>query len=229
LDIIDAQIGPTDSFYSEKPSDDSDYSMEFRFNNLLGEVADANRWQLDDFLDFGDGFSSASETERNAPEQSSPEQSSPEPASPKRIETILQEESRDVFSSPFQIVPFADPSEVSEQGYSTTNHTDLLMHLDRSGAVTSFQRNQHRHKQYLRRHHNGGHTENGIKHGRFAAANNPITPIRKQKQLQLQPPKRVRVVSPDPSIFAGLKRRISDSPIPSPPSYHQHKRRKTVY
>ena len=57
----------------------------------------------------------------------------------------------------------------------------LLKHFDRGPVVSSFRRNQTRHQSLLRKPSFGASALYGIRGGRHAFANNPISPLRRRK------------------------------------------------
>jgi hypothetical protein len=127
---------------------------------------DENLWDVNDLIDFGDGSSSDDEGLGSLFPTSAA--SSP-PAIGSPIESPTTDSGKDNVAS------------------------RMLKHLDR-GVVTAFKRDQHRHKLLLDRSQDRlpqptltAFERNAIKGGRLAAANAPISPIRKHRAGRIYP------------------------------------------
>ena len=115
---------------------------------------DEDLWNVNDFIDFGDG-SSDSEKEGSDTE---------------------------VLASPatsMVAIPGSTPIRPDNSHLTSTTAVDLLEHLDR-GVVTAFRRNQNRHQTYLRRPL-GTSGRAVITGSRGLGINTPISPMRKKK------------------------------------------------
>lgn len=185
-------LGPPEAFYPfTSVNIDGTVAQESTSSFDEEDLDDEDLWNIGDFLNFGDDSSDEEDNDGTHTEQddcASPEKSEPPSSTPARPSTA--DESR------------AHP---------------LLDHLDR-GVVGAFRRNQTRHQLLSR--NTASHeslafsgpyrqgTIRGIKGGRLAAANVPITPMRKQKT-----PKAPLLVGPSspgsPLAAAAGKRKFS--------------------
>lgn len=130
------------------------------------DLDDEDLWNVEDFLNFGD-VSSGSDNGIGDDQDPSPSSDTMEPS-----------------STP------ARPSTAASEGQVHP----LLNHFNSSDVVGAFRRNQNRHQLLTRNavSHDalafsgpfGQGTLRGIKGGRLAAVNSPITPMRKQKNIQ---------------------------------------------
>ncbi|KAI9831550.1 MAG: hypothetical protein M1819_004780 [Sarea resinae] len=158
-------LGPPEAFYPFKSVGSDGQIMEEEEDD---DIEDEDLWNVHDFIDFGDG-STDSEGEENHD---------------------------GLVTSPATSMIVHPASTPARGGDATTPSRDstaqLLDHFDR-GVVTAFRRNQTRHKVLLSRSQSRDvpasnaisgmpYANRGpIKGGRLAAANSPITPMRKRK------------------------------------------------
>jgi hypothetical protein len=193
-------LGPPEAFYPFRSVGPDGRLLDHDDDNHGDDDDDDDDEQMlnvNDFIDFGDGSSSGDNDDRDDD-----------------LATIESSTSDAGMTSPTIWNPPSAPETVASSP-TVTSAQSLLDHFDR-GVVTSFRRNQHRHKMLLKSPVRGqmsmaAPTVSGsaIKGGRFAAANSPITPKRKRKlSVGSMPP---------PSSFGlsgtaanGHKRRKSD-------------------
>ena len=136
---------------------------------------DENLWDVNDLIDFGDGSSSSDGDD-------GPGSLFPISAASSPPATI---------GSPIE----RSPAQQQDLAKADIAASRMLKHLDR-GVVTAFKRDQHRHKFLIDRYQNRllypiptltAFERNAIKGGRLAAANAPISPIRKQRAGRMFP------------------------------------------
>ena len=120
---------------------------------------DENLLNVHDFIDFGDESSTADEKDTKP---------SGEPAS--------------ATTTPFSTSTTLEITKSTETSFTSSSGEGLLRHFDK-GLVSAFRRNQYRHQALLCRPTSKAamYGFHGVKGGRQAIANNPISPIRKRK------------------------------------------------
>ena len=157
-------LGPPEAFYPFR-SIGSDGQVEDA-DEEYDDDDDEEMLNVHDFIDFGDGSSCGENDDGDEDESSA---------------SIVPVPS-DVVRSSLSHLATAQDSSSSE---ATTKR--MLDHFDR-GVVTSFRRNQARHKLLLNRPLRGqmaaglsSNSRAAIKGGRLAAANSPLSPKRKRK------------------------------------------------
>ena len=173
-------LGPPEAFYPfQSVGADGQLQTELDVSDDDDLEDDEQMLNVHDFIDFGDGSSIGDNENRD-----------------EDLATIPSGETSDAgMTSPTE---FGTTSglEVPASSPSVLPAHRLLDHFDR-GVVTSFRRNQSRHTMLLKSPIRGPMSvacptvgSGAIKGGRFAAANNPITPRRKRKMSlgNMQPP-----------------------------------------
>jgi hypothetical protein len=166
------------------------------------DLEDEDLWSVSDFIDFGGGSSCSDNDD---------DQDTEAPVSP----------ATSIVANPLS--PRHDTRPMTDsvtKGRDTTQ--SMISHFDK-GVVGAFHRNQQRHRQFLTRPEPRAFTPSmsavlrgiAIKGGRQAAANCPITPVRKRKAEHVFGP------SPNGSMLAGpsSKRRMMNA----------HKRNKSAF
>lgn len=190
-------LGPPEAFYPFRSVGPDGRVLDPDDNDEEDDDDDDEQMlNVNDFIDFGDGSSCDENDDRD-----------------EDLATIASTSDGDM-TSPTNWNPPSVPDTAASSPSMVTAQS-LLDHFDR-GVVTSFRRNQNRHKMLLKSPVRSqismdAPTVHGsaIKGGRYAAANSPITPRRKRKMsLGSMPP---------PSGFG----------LPSSFTINGHKRRKS--
>ncbi|KAH0543467.1 hypothetical protein FGG08_002232 [Glutinoglossum americanum] len=196
--ILGGQVlGPPEAFYPFTSIGSNGIIEDYE-----DDLEDEDLWSVSDFIDFGGGSSCSDNDD---------DQDTGVPISP--TTSMVTNPPSSLHNSP------SKPDNLIK-GRDTTQ--SMISHFDK-GVVGAFHRNQQRHRQFLTRHEPRAFTPSmsavlrgiAIKGGRHAAANCPITPVRKRKAEHAFGP------SPSGSSLPGTgsKRRMLNA----------HKRSKSIF
>ena len=152
-------LGPPEAFYPFR-SIDIDGHVITDEEESDDDNDDEDLWNVHDFIDFGDDSSDADEKDTKPRDTSTPATSVGASTSAATVGV----------------------TKPSSEAITNSTGEGLLHHFDK-GVVSAFRRNQHRHQALLRRPvaRPATYGFHGVKGGRQAAANNPISPLRKRK------------------------------------------------
>jgi hypothetical protein len=162
-------LGPPEAFYPfTNINSDGTIAQDSPSSYDEDDLDDEDLWNVEDFLNFGE--------ESSSDENADGEEQDPPSDSPGTVE----------------------PSSTPARPTTATSEDQFHPLLANSGLVGAFRRNQNRHQLLSRNTASreslafsgpyGQGILRGIKGGHLAAANTPITPLRKQKSVKLVPP-----------------------------------------